>query len=87
MFLKVRKIKGFRHKDSRTFYRRISMLEQEGWIGRKGKRPAKVKGDSVLYALTLKGTAALKLDEKSREPFLKTATNEQLIKFIDSFQD
>jgi hypothetical protein len=49
-------------------------------------RPAKVEDNSALYELTLKGKAALRLDEKSLEKFLNTATNEQLTKFIDSFQ-
>ena len=75
--------KGFRGIDSKTVYRRMHALEQEGWIGQKGKRPAKVHGDSTLYELTPKGKAALRIDEKSIETFLQTATNEQLAKFID----
>ena len=39
----------------------------------------------MLYELTLKGKAALRLDEKSLEEFLKTETSEQLSKFIDLF--
>ena len=77
--------KGFRGIDSKTVYRRMHALEQEGWICQKGKRPAKVQGDSALYELTPKGEAALRIDEKSIENFLKTATNEQLAKFIDLF--
>ena len=77
--------KGFRGIDSKTVYRRMHALEQEGWIGQKGKRPAKVQGDSALYELTLKGKAALRIDEKNIEAFLKTATNEQLARFIDLF--
>jgi len=77
--------KGFRGIDSKTVYRRMHALEQEGWIGQKGKRPAKAHGDSALYELTLKGKAALRIDEKSIETFLKTAVNEQLAKFIDLF--
>ena len=60
-------------------------LGKEGWIVQKGTRPAKVQGDSIQYGLTLKGQAALRLDEKSIEDFLKTATEEQLVKFIDLF--
>ena len=83
LFLKIKAMKGFRHRDSKTVYRRIGALAGEGWIAQKGRRPAKVHGDSILYELTLKGKAALKLDKKSIEEFLKTATNEQLTKFID----
>ena len=84
-FLEIRKIKGFRHKARATIYRRVEALEKEGWIDPKGKRPAKVQGDSTLYELSFKGNAALKLDQKSIEEFLKTATNEQLTMFIDLF--
>lgn len=82
VFLEIRKIKGLRHKDSKTIYRRVDALCQEGWIGQSGTRPAKVQGDAVLYKLMLKGKAALKLDGKNIETFLKTATNEKLAKFI-----
>jgi hypothetical protein len=79
-------MKGFRHRDSKTIYRRIDALAMDGWIAQNGARPAKVQGNSVLYMLTLKGKAALKLDEKSIEEFLKTATNDKLSKFIDLFE-
>lgn len=71
-------IKGFRHIDARTVYRRMQALEKQGWIAQKGTRPAKPGWDSTLYELTLRGKAALELDEKSIEEFLKTATDEQL---------
>jgi hypothetical protein len=79
-------MKGFRHRDSKTIYRRIDALATDGWIAQNGTRPAKVQGDSVLYMLTLQGKAALKLDEKSVDEFLKTATNDKLAKFIDIFE-
>ena len=63
----------------------MEALNQEGWIAQKGTRPAKVQGESLLYELTLKGKAALKLDQKSIEDFLRTATDEQLLKFIEAF--
>jgi DNA-binding PadR family transcriptional regulator len=85
IFLEIRKIKGFKHEDSKTIYRRIGALNKEGWIHQKGTRPAKVQGESRLYELTLKGKAALNLDEKSIEEFLRTATEEQLAKFIALF--
>lgn len=85
VFLEIRNIKGFKHEDSKTVYRRIDALNKEGWICQKGTRPAKVQGESILYELSLKGKAALKLDEKSIEEFLKTATHDQLTEFIDLF--
>ncbi len=76
-------MKGCRHKNSKTIYRRIDAPEEEGWIGKNGKRPAKVQGNSALYELTLKGKTALKLDGKNIEIFLRIATDEQLNKLIN----
>ena len=84
IFLNIKNIKGFRHINSKTVYRRVDALEQERWITQNGKRHAKVYGDCILYELSLKGKAAIKLDEKNIETFLNNANIEQLIKFIDS---
>jgi chromosome segregation and condensation protein ScpB len=83
LFLEIKSMRGFRHRDSKTVYRRIDTLVGEGWIAEKGSRPAKVQGESMLYGLTLKGRAALKLDEKSIEEFLQTNTDGQLLKFLE----
>ncbi len=85
VFLEIKRMKGFRHIDSKTVYRRMNALEKGCWIAQNGIRPAKVRGDSALYELTLKGKAALRLDKKNIEAFLQTATEEQLLKFIDLF--
>jgi DNA-binding PadR family transcriptional regulator len=63
----------------------MEALEQQGWIAQKGTRLGKRGGDKILYELTLRGKAALRLDEKNIEEFLQTATEEQLLKFIDLF--
>lgn len=63
----------------------MDALSSEHWITPNGTRPAKVQGDSILYELTLKGKAAVKLNDKSIEDFLETATDEQLAKFIELF--
>jgi DNA-binding PadR family transcriptional regulator len=81
----IKLTKGFKHIDSKTAYRRMEALEREGLIAEKGTRVGKRGGDKTLYELTLRGKAALKLDEKSVEDFLKTATDEQLAKFLDSY--
>jgi DNA-binding PadR family transcriptional regulator len=81
----LKAIKGFKHIDSKTAYRRMEALEQQGWIAQKGTRLGKRGGDKILYELTLRGKAALRLDEKNIEEFLQTATEEQLLKFIDLF--
>ncbi|MCW4045217.1 MAG: helix-turn-helix transcriptional regulator [Candidatus Bathyarchaeota archaeon] len=85
VFLEIRRIKGFKHEDSKTVYRRIDALDKEGWIAKNGARRAKVQGESILYELTPKGKAALRLDKKSIEEFLRTATEKQLLTFIDLF--
>jgi DNA-binding PadR family transcriptional regulator len=85
VYLQIRRIRGLKRKNSKTVYRRMEALSQEGWITQNGTRPAKVKGDSILYELTLKGKAALRLEERSIEEFLKIATDEQLALFITVF--
>jgi DNA-binding PadR family transcriptional regulator len=78
-------IKGFKHTDSKTVYRRIEALERQGWITKAGNRFTQPGWPSELYEISLRGRAALKLDGKSLEDFLKTATDEKLQKFIDLF--
>ena len=65
----------------------MEALTSEGWITSNGKRPAKVQGESILYELTLKGKAALKLDENNIEHFLKIASEEQLLILIDLLEN
>ena len=85
IFLEIKSGKGWRHINSKTVYRRMDALEQQSWIAQKGKRPTKPGWPSELYELTPKGKAALALDDKSMNNFLQTATNEQLLKFIELF--
>jgi DNA-binding PadR family transcriptional regulator len=85
VFLRVRKMKGNQNRDSKTIYSRIDALCSEGYVAQKGTRPAKVQGESILYKLTLRGKAALKADRKSMDEFLQTATDEQLLKFLDAY--
>ena len=87
VYLQIRGIRGLKRKNSKTIYRRMEALNQEGWIAQNGTRPAKVKGDSILYELTLKGKAALKLDERSIEEFPRTATNGQLTEFMNILEE
>lgn len=53
----------------------------------RSKRGKTRKGtkENLNSELALKGKAALRLDERSIEEFLKTATDEQLASFIDLF--
>ena len=81
----LKAIIDFKRVDSKTAYRRMEALEQQGLIVERGSRVGKRGGDKTLYALTLRGKASLRLDEKSIEEFLRTATDEQLLKFLESF--
>jgi DNA-binding PadR family transcriptional regulator len=81
----IRAVKRFKRVDSKTAYRRMAALEQEGFIAEKGTRLGKRGGEKALFKLTLRGKAALKLDKKSLDNFLRTATDEQLAKFLDLF--
>lgn len=85
IYLHIRNMKGLKHTDSKSVYRRIVALREGNWITQNGTRPAKVKGDTYLYQLTPKGKAALELDSKSVEEFLRNATEEQLNTFIKLF--
>ncbi len=84
VWCQITSIKGFRHVNSKTAYRRMDALREEGLLAEKGTRPGKRGGDKILYELTLKGRAVLKA-EINLEKFIRTATNEQLTKFIDLF--
>ena len=81
VYLQIHGMKGSRHVTSKTIYRRMGDLICEGWIAQNGTRPGKVQGESILYELTQKGIAALKVDKI--EQFLLTATEEKLRKLND----
>jgi DNA-binding PadR family transcriptional regulator len=83
IYKQIHNIKGYKHYDSRTIYRRINALIDEGLIEKVGYRPGQVEGESVLYELTRLGKASLRGDEKSMEVFLQTATEEELSRFLD----
>ena len=70
---------------SGTIYRRINALIDEKCLADVGCKPGKVQGESVLYILTKKGKANLRLDEKNIDKFLETATDEELTKFLDLY--
>ncbi len=77
----LRKTKGYRHTTSKTVCRRMDALNEGSYIAPNGTRPGAVKGDCVLYQITEKGKSALKLDRKSGDKFLNTATSEELANF------
>ena len=83
----VKVTKGFRHTCYKTVCRRIQKLQQQGWLTKKGQRVTKSSGSSQFYELTLRAKAALELDRKDIEEYLQTASDEQLIKFIEVFNE
>ena len=83
--LNVKRTKDFMHTDTNTVYRRMEAQEEQGWIVVVGNRPTQPGWCSDLYGITLRGKAALRLDEWNIEDFLRTATDEQLLKLLDAF--
>jgi len=83
LFLIIRGTKGFRRKDVRTIYRRVDVLEKGGWITKEGEKRTKPGWPSELYKISLKGKAALKLDQKNIEVFIESATDKELLELID----
>ena len=83
LFLTIRKTKGFRSEDVRTIYRRVDVLKKGGWIAKEGEKRTKPGWPSELYTISLKGKAVLKLDQKSIEKFLESATDKELLELID----
>ena len=66
----------------KTVCRRMLTLERQHWIVPKGTRPTQPGWDSDLYELTLRGKAALALDEQNIDTFIQTSKDEQLLLLI-----
>jgi DNA-binding PadR family transcriptional regulator len=49
IYKQVHSVRGYRHVESKTVYRRIDALHLEGWILEVGSRPAAVQGESKLF--------------------------------------
>jgi hypothetical protein len=84
-FLAVRRIKGFRHKTSGTVGRRMDALSKEDYIAKVGTKPSKIEGECDLFAITKKGKCALRLDNKSGDKFLDTASDEEFDNFLANY--
>jgi len=82
VYLQIHGMKGSRHVTSKTVYRRMDDLICGDWIAQNGTRPGKVTGESLLYEITQKGIAALKVDKIER--FFLTATDDEFRKFNDA---
>ncbi|MGD6933325.1 MAG: hypothetical protein ACQCN5_03875 [Candidatus Bathyarchaeia archaeon] len=86
VWLSVKSIKGFRHTNYKTVCRRVRSLYQQGWITAVGIRATKPSGNGSLFELTLKGKAALRFSEQNIDDYLQTATDMQLLKFIEALE-
>jgi DNA-binding PadR family transcriptional regulator len=84
VYLLIHGVKGSRHITSKTVYRRMDALNSECYITENGSRPGKVQGESVLYQLTRKGVAALKLDRQNWDEYLRTATDDDFRKLDEA---
>ena len=84
-FLAVKRVKGFRNKRSGTVGSRMNALSKEAYIAKIGTRPSKVEGECDIYAITRKGKAALRLDNKSGDKFLDSATDKEFDNFLDNY--
>lgn len=78
----LRITKGFRGVTSKTICRRMDDLNKGGYIAPSGKRPGVVQGECILYKITRKGLGALRMDRKSGDEFLDTASDEALDNFL-----
>ena len=78
----LRITKGYRHTTSKTVCRRMDALNEGGYIAPSGKRPGTVQGECILYKITRKGLSALRMDEKSADEFLDSASEEELDEFL-----
>jgi len=85
MALEVRRVVEFKHTDKNTVYRRMDALHEQDYISIVGERPVKPGWPSELYALNERGKAALKLDKRSIEEFLLTASYGELRKFNGAY--
>jgi len=74
--------KGFRGVTNKTVCRRMDQLNEGGYIAASGTRPGAVLGECVLYKITRKGLGALRMDRRSGDEFLDTATEEELYDFL-----
>ncbi|MGD6810506.1 MAG: hypothetical protein ACQCN3_12475 [Candidatus Bathyarchaeia archaeon] len=82
VFHVLRITKGFRGVTSKTVCRRMDVLNEGGYIAPSGKRPGAVQGECILYKITRKGLGALRMDRRSGDEFLDTATEEKLDEFL-----
>jgi hypothetical protein len=81
----IHNMKGFRDLDSRTVYRRLKALIEEGYLMLVGSRPGKVEGESNLYMMSEIGRALLAVDQYLHDFFVSATKDEfmQLAQLIE----
>jgi hypothetical protein len=84
-YLEIRGIKGYRHTKRQCVDRRMKALYQQGWLEKKGIRPAKAHFPSPLYILSIRAQAAIAISKKDLDVFIQTAPEQQLQKLIEAF--
>jgi hypothetical protein len=87
IFKEVRVVKGFRHKGKQNVDRRVKVLYRQHWleiVGTKQIRPHFCL--SPLYELSVRGRAALELQQKELNIFLQTAPEDQLRKLVETLE-
>jgi hypothetical protein len=83
MYLEIRRIKGFRHVKWQSVDRRIKALYDQGWIIKRGTRPAKAHFLSPLYTLSIRAQAAVALDKTDLNIFIQVAPEIGLELMVD----
>jgi|GEM_PF-1155491 len=86
VWLLVRVVKNFRHTPYKSICRRVRILDQQGWIVKKGERPTRPRGTANLYGITLKAQAVLRIAEKPMDEFLESASEQKLHQLIETLQ-
>ena len=78
----IHNMKGYRKFDSKTIYRRMKALIDEGYLQLVGSRPGKVEGESKLYVLTGIGRAQIAVDQFLNR-FLASASEDDLVQLAE----
>jgi len=68
--LEIRQVKGFRHLRWQSVNRLVKALFEQGWIVKRGVRPAKAHFRSSLYTLSIRTHAALAINKTDLNVFI-----------------
>ncbi len=85
LYLEIRRVKSFRHLRWQSVDRRVKVLFEQGWIVKRGVRPAKAHFLSPLYALSIRAQAAIAINKTDLNVFIQIAPESKLEIIIDVF--